>query len=200
MQDYNPYGPPSADIVENMGNITNHISKGFYLSSIYIALLVSLCSAFTAGFLSAAGQSNNGIENLLMTLFFIGLIVYVVMFMVLIYKLWAAIQIAPARTTPGKAVGFLFIPFFNLYWIFQAYWGWAQDYNAYLARHGLTFAPGVSDGLALTYSILRVLMAVPIVNYLVLIPLFIIEPIFLNKAITGANFIISRGQAADSDR
>ncbi len=36
----------------------------------------------------------------------------------LVYKLWDSIQDGTARTTPGKGVGFLFIPFFNFYWIY----------------------------------------------------------------------------------
>ena len=47
--------------------------------------------------------------------------------LVLLYKAWKVIPAAHARTTPGRAVGFLFIPCFNLYWIFQAFYGWAQD-------------------------------------------------------------------------
>jgi hypothetical protein len=34
-----------------------------------------------------------------------------------------------ARTSAGKALGFMFIPLFNLYWAFEVYWGWTKDYN-----------------------------------------------------------------------
>ncbi len=44
---------------------------------------------------------------------------------ILVYKIWVPIQDGDVRTTPGKACGFMFIPFFNFYWIFQAYWGWS---------------------------------------------------------------------------
>ncbi|MBN2494175.1 MAG: hypothetical protein JXR96_06270 [Deltaproteobacteria bacterium] len=50
--------------------------------------------------------------------------------LVLIYKMWQSIQGPQARTTPGRAVGFCFIPFYNFYWIFQATYGFARDYNA----------------------------------------------------------------------
>ncbi|WP_410969288.1 hypothetical protein, partial [Salmonella sp. SAL04284] len=33
-----------------------------------------------------------------------------------VHRMWAAIQDRYVRTTPGKAVGFLLIPVFNLYW------------------------------------------------------------------------------------
>jgi len=43
-------------------------------------------------------------------------------FNTVVYKAWEAIQNGHARTSPGKAVGFLFIPCFSLYWMFPAYW------------------------------------------------------------------------------
>jgi hypothetical protein len=40
---------------------------------------------------------------------------------ILHYKLWDALPTSSRATSPGKAVGFLFIPFFNLYWYFVSY-------------------------------------------------------------------------------
>lgn len=53
----------------------------------------------------------------------------------LLYVGWTAIQDGHARTTPGKAIGFLFIPVFNLYWAFIAWVGLARNVNAFLYRH-----------------------------------------------------------------
>src|SRR5688572_19301652 len=38
--------------------------------------------------------------------------------LVMIYKMWAALPPSHARTSPGKAVGLLFVPLFNIYWMF----------------------------------------------------------------------------------
>jgi hypothetical protein len=54
---------------------------------------------------------------------------------ILVYKLWNSIQDGFARTSAGKAVGFMFIPFFNFYWMFVVYFGLAQDQNRYIDRH-----------------------------------------------------------------
>lgn len=54
-----------------------------------------------------------------------------------IYKIWKSIQDGNARTTPGRAVGFLFIPVYNIVWAFQVIWGFAKDYNGYIQRRGL---------------------------------------------------------------
>ena len=68
------------------------------------------------------------------------------------YKAWQAIQDGHARTTPGMAIVFLFIPIFNFYWCFQAFWGFAKDYNSYISRHGISI-PELPSGLFLAYSI-----------------------------------------------
>lgn len=81
------------------------------------------------------------------------LIYAAVVSLVMWYKAWKAIQDGNARTTPGKAVGFLFIPFFNFYWVFQAIWGFAKDYNSYITRHKISTSK-LTEGLFLAYCIL----------------------------------------------
>jgi hypothetical protein len=46
-----------------------------------------------------------------------------------IHRIWRLIPISYARTAPGKAVGFLFIPLYDFYWIFQVIYGWTKDFN-----------------------------------------------------------------------
>ncbi|GJM19295.1 MAG: hypothetical protein DHS20C14_15080 [Phycisphaeraceae bacterium] len=67
---------------------------------------------------------------------------------ILVYRWWRQIQDGFAETSPGKAVGFLFIPMFNYYWIFVAYWGLAKDLDAYTQRYGIE-APSARPGFAL---------------------------------------------------
>jgi hypothetical protein len=74
-------------------------------------------------------------------------------FYVWLYKMWAAIQDGHARTTPGKAVLLMFVPFFNLYWIFQVLPGYATDYNAFIERHRIQ-APKLSQGIILATMLL----------------------------------------------
>jgi hypothetical protein len=75
--------------------------------------------------------------------------------LVLIYKMWAAIQDGYARATPGKALGFLFIPLFNFYWWFQVFWGFAKDFNAYVDRYALRVRK-LPAGLLLAYPIVLI--------------------------------------------
>ena len=72
-----------------------------------------------------------------------------------------------ARTSPGKAVGFMFIPFFSLYWIFVCYHGWAQDWNRIRNSHSnLTSMPTVSEGLFMAGPICMLASIVPFIGFL----------------------------------
>ncbi|MEK6233369.1 MAG: hypothetical protein N2C14_01525, partial [Planctomycetales bacterium] len=81
------------------------------------------------------------------------LILGVVLEMRLLFKMWSAIQDGEPRTTPGEAIGYLFIPGFNLYWMFQAYWGWARDFNRYVKKQRID-APHVSEAAPLVLCLL----------------------------------------------
>jgi hypothetical protein len=72
---------------------------------------------------------------------------------ILLYRLWHIIQDGAARTSPGKAVGFCFIPFFNLYWVYVAIVGLVKDMNAYCNQHNIE-GPRANEGLALTWFVL----------------------------------------------
>lgn len=75
---------------------------------------------------------------------------------ILIYKMWAAIQGRGARTRAGKALGFMFIPFFNFYWVFQVYWGWTKDYNRIRESEDVEL-PLMPEGIGLAVCILPIL-------------------------------------------
>jgi len=82
-----------------------------------------------------------------------------------IYNSWSLLQNDVARTTAGKAVGFLLIPLFNLYWVFHAIRGFAVDYNRYANKH-IPDAPRLPENIFLGFSVL-----------FVLVPLFFFIPI-----------------------
>jgi hypothetical protein len=88
--------------------------------------------------LGAAVSGRSGGEGLL----YIQGLVLVISFIpcgILLYKFWATLPVGWRRTTPGRGVGFCFIPFFNLYWFYVAFHGLIIDLN----RYRRTFAPNV---------------------------------------------------------
>ncbi|MFC5050902.1 DUF4339 domain-containing protein [Rubritalea spongiae] len=50
--------------------------------------------------------------------------------LIYLHRAWKLVQANGTDVTPAKAVGFLFIPFFNLYWVFIAYKKWAEEWNS----------------------------------------------------------------------
>jgi hypothetical protein len=95
----------------------------------------------------------------------IPILIALIVHLVFVYKFWNSIQDGHPRMTPGKAIGFLFIPFFNIYWLFQVYPGFATDYNRYIQEKGIQARP-LSQGL-LTAMAIFILVSIPVVNWIV---------------------------------
>jgi type II secretory pathway pseudopilin PulG len=110
----------------------------------------------------------------------------VVVTCLLVHQMWSAIQDGQARTTPGKAVGFLFIPFYSLYWVFVAYRGFAQNYNALLERRQLTL-PRLPIGLYTAFAVLTVTAGIPYLGCLALLPIVVVFPILAAKTCDAVN-------------
>jgi hypothetical protein len=93
------------------------------------------------------------------------LIVQMIYTFVIVWKMWSSIQDGHARTTPGKAIGFLFIPIFNIYWIFQVWGGFPADYNNYVNRYKLPI-PYLASRLFTAYPVLILLTLIPFLGIL----------------------------------
>src|SRR5690606_31357680 len=89
---------------------------------------------------------------------------------IILYRAWKCLQPGRlARTTPGQAIGFMFIPFFNIYWFFQAFWGLAKDWNRTVGTYpDLKSTPRLSEGLFLAYCIppLSAFLVFPVLSQL----------------------------------
>jgi hypothetical protein len=161
------------------------LSKGFILGSILGGYILFIILYF-GGIMSIVATEEPIPGVFLILLAFMAVIYSTVIMSIMVYKMWKAIQDGYARTTPGKAVGFLFIPFFNLYWIFQAFWGFSVDYNAYIDRHSIAVNK-LPAGLFLTYAILSVASAVPYIGILPGIAAFIILMILVVQICNAVN-------------
>jgi hypothetical protein len=144
-QQYPPMPPPPPLPVQ--GVVTKRVSK--MNSTLYI--VVAAGGLLLGVLLTLWGSVDSKVDELLY-FSWLPLVPALIALYVMVYKMWAAIQDGHARMTPGKAVGFLFIPLFNIYWFYHVYYGWAKDYNTYVARHALN-VPKVSEGTFLTYVI-----------------------------------------------
>lgn len=69
----------------------------------------------------------------------------------------------------GKAIGFLFIPFYNLYWLFVFWLRLADRINLQFRLRGMP--DGVSRGLVLTTCILALIPYIGLISFLFLAPI-----------------------------
>lgn len=90
----------------------------------------------------------------------IGFLVAGVFYFLIIYNLWALIPKDAARTTPGKAVGFSLIPFFNLYWNFIAFYELSKALNVETTKRSIPNVR-IEEGLSLTYCIFACVLIIP---------------------------------------
>ncbi|HUN56290.1 MAG TPA: zinc-ribbon domain-containing protein [Smithella sp.] len=136
------------------------INPHLYLISVWGGIL----------FLIAGGIMANDYNDVPRTILFFlgvaGLIFGFVYSLVCIYKCWKILQGFTARTTAGKAVGYIFIPFYNIYWIFVALKGLADDANDFFEQRHLD--KKISEGLSVAAGIFFV-----IPYGLILVPIFI---------------------------
>jgi hypothetical protein len=120
----------------------------------------------------------------------------IVLSCILRYRFWAVIQKGGgARTTPGLAVGLLFVPLFNFYWQFVSTHGLAQDMNAYCRRNNI---PGqVNESMALAICILSCLSVIPYVGIATALAALILHIVMFSECSTVAAAIVrSRNQKA----
>jgi hypothetical protein len=112
----------------------------------------------------------------------IAVIVGVACYCVLLYRAWVVIQDGRTFPSPGRAVGFLFIPFFNTYWFFIAVYGLARKLNRFVERYDLE-APTASQPLGFAIALYLALMYLPIpfVALFALGLLLIVLPFFMRS-------------------
>jgi hypothetical protein len=127
------------------------------------------------------------------------LIAAVVFDCIILYWHWTLLQGHGARTTPGKAVGFGFIPFFNFYWWFVSYAGLAQDNNRYMDEAAIT-GPRMSYGLAIALCVVGIVSTfiswVPVINIIMAVPESIIGFLFVLQQKNCILAILQHRQAA----
>ena len=103
----------------------NLINKAFYML-VFIVAGVLTALVFALAVLTC---------NINIIYFVVPIILFAnVVGLVLHYKLWKAIQDPYSIVTPGKAVGYLFVPFYNIYWLFRSIYGFAVEHNDYIQR------------------------------------------------------------------
>lgn len=113
----------------------------------------------------------------------------IVLFFVLFYQVWRFVINESGRNglvasieTPGKAIGYCFIPFYNLYWVFQAFGKFPKDFNALARARGANSM--MSEGLGTAIPVLVLVSIIPFIGYLTaFVNFFILYPLFITRAV-----------------
>ncbi|MDI1337930.1 MAG: hypothetical protein PSU94_17250 [Lacunisphaera sp.] len=177
------------------------LSKKFYLISLILGGLAVMGAVGQIaekgqkfGPLAAQREMEESLGPLLLVIIYLTVVV-----LRLFYQAWQAIQDGHARTTPGKAVGLLLVPFFNLYWMFVAIYGFANDFNAYVDRHALSVRK-LPAGLFLTYLILVSASWIPFLGVAASVVAFVLLVIIAWKICDGVNALIDAAAAGAAVR
>ncbi|NNE90551.1 MAG: hypothetical protein HKN23_02795, partial [Verrucomicrobiales bacterium] len=94
-------------------------------------------------------------------LFLVCMFVYTIISYIYLYRGWLCIQGLPGvQSTPGKAIGMLFVPFYNIYWIFIAFSGWAKDYNRFCTERGVNYFPRANEGLFMAFCVCAIVFPI----------------------------------------
>lgn len=100
-----------------------------------------------------------GVPALIIVIGIGGVIVAVVFSCIILFHLWSLIPKETAKTTPGRAVGFLFIPLFSFYWNFVAIHGLATSLNVETNKLNIADKK-VNEQLSLAFCIVAIASAV----------------------------------------
>jgi hypothetical protein len=107
-----------------------------------------------AGIMSTRGEEQMGTSAIVLLLGLAVLVMSAVFLLMNLYRAWTCLQPGGAKTTPGKAVGFMFIPLFRIYWIFIAINGLPKDWNRIVSSYeDLKAAPKLSETTFLLFCI-----------------------------------------------
>lgn len=162
-----------------------------YLLTLYLSVAVAIGAGIAAIYGGSAYIGLLGLASVFV-------LISGISSLIILYHLWEyliaqfkAEGLTPSIETPGKAIGFLFIPFFNFYWIFMAYGRLSADLNK-LAERRYSSVP-IPSGMGILVSFLMLSSAIPLIGMITgFFSAFIILPVFLSKAINSAVAIPAR--------
>ncbi len=149
---------------------------GIYAASFGFGLLTWI--ALGAGFVFGSIQTSDDaaiahVRQIALYAFLQFAVVHAVYNCLLLNRMWCAIQDGQTRITVGKAIGYLFIPLFNIYWIFRAWASFPTEFNRYIDRYGLPVEP-LAGKAFVAYPILLLLAGILYVPLLALPFVFVI--------------------------
>lgn len=135
---------------------------------LFLCLIAGIWSAADDGWSDRHGSSVLFLV-IAMLVFLAGIVLSIVFFCKVQYAFWTIVQDGTQKPKPGEAVGFLFIPFFNLYWIFVSFNRLSKELNKVADERDPGGYPRADEGVSLAYCILYLCAIIPILGYLAIL-------------------------------
>lgn len=156
------------------------VNMKLYLDFLYIGAFL-----FVIGFVGRIDGPESA--SMIMALGYVGIIAASIRLAVMLYRLWEfvidaliASGLKPSIGSAPAAVGKLFIPVYNFYWLFVCLRGLSNDLSALAASSKLSAR--VTPSLATAVSICSLLGCIPFVNFIFTpIASLILWPLFVYK-------------------
>jgi hypothetical protein len=186
-----------------MGELTEEGKTHFgNLKTFYVLLYSSAAIFFIALALILTDSPEVGL--LILAIALILMIICFVLFYIILYRLWKFIiakanelGITPSIPTGGQAVGYLFIPFFNFYWLFKGIGKLPLEINAIAKRYDIQKL--VPDNLGYIIATLSIVGLIPFVGYVTsAINFLILLPLFLKNCVEVCELIDDSGITPDN--
>lgn len=95
-------------------------------------------------------------------------VVHVIYNFLMLGKMWGAIKDGQTPVTVGKAIGFLFIPLFNFYWVARAWGSFPTEYNKFIDRNRFNVSR-LARFIFLLYPILQqvgIILFLPLIKFI----------------------------------
>jgi uncharacterized Tic20 family protein len=158
--------------------------------SCLLAVIVAIVIVVSSIAIAPNSRSNPAPVIFAIALFFTAILVVSIYRLIIIYRIWKSIQPFGVRTSPAAAVGYCFVPFYNFYWLFHIYHGWALNFNSKV-RESHPHLPPISTGRAKAACIGTIFSIIPYLGtfFFPFIELFIVVP-FLSRADRRARYLL----------
>lgn len=99
-------------------------------------------------------SSGQGLAGILVLLGIFSICFSGICYHIIIYRAWLCLSAGAPRTSAGTAVGLLFVPLYNLYWLFVAINGLPKDWNRIVNSYeDLRSAPRLNETTFLLFCI-----------------------------------------------
>lgn len=159
--------------------ITKGGSMGLWSMFFFGGIICIISGIMVAGLLNQGLETSAGGSTLKIGLGLIGtgaagLLFSSILIYIYLYRAWKCLQPGGAKVSPGAAIGFLFIPVFNLYWLFKAIGGLPKQWNTITSSY-----PNTKNAPKLSMGAFICLLLIPVIGQI----------IWLNQIIKGLNFM-----------